>query len=100
MVRLTRRGFITAILAAPLAAVGSFAGNHSGSWVEMIASDCHIGKPSTFKGVTGMWTNLYKDEDPLKPWVYLEFADGRIIRHEKFTKLPFYPMGDFAGVES
>jgi len=35
--RLNRRGFVAAILAAPLAAVGSFANNHTVTWAEFVA---------------------------------------------------------------
>lgn len=94
---MNRRGFIAAILAAPLAAVGSFAGNHNeGSWVELIASDCHIGNPETFQGPVAIWTvdHIYPDAD----WVLLEFGDGRVLRHQKYThkqvKLPFVNIGD------
>lgn len=101
-----RRGFIAAILAAPLAVVGSFAGNHTeGCWVEMIASDCHISKPETFKGPTEMWTNVF----PGKNWVLIKFGDGgKIVMKEEWQGkhgLPWVRLGDqvslkgnFAGV--
>ncbi len=90
---MNRRGFITAILAAPLAAVGIFAGNHTkeGAWVEMIAG--RMAGPDAFakfKGPVAIWTmpSKYKVQ-----WVLIEFGDGRITRHEvypgKSMKLPF-----------
>ncbi len=92
-----RRGFIAAILAAPLAVVGSFAGNHTeaeGAWVEMIASDCHISKPETFKGPTEMWTNIF----PGKNWVLIKFGDGGeiVMKQEWHGKsgLPWVSSGD------
>ena len=95
---MNRRGFITAILAAPLAVVGSFAGNHKKVWAIHMPSfkgDMHISKPSTFKGPVGMWTNLFPDKD----WVYVEFGDGKIVRIEEWHgKNPLFhvvtPPGD------
>lgn len=89
--KFNRRGFMAAMFAAPLAALGNFAGNHNlaGSGVEL-TSDCHIGEPSSFTVVTDIWTNLYPDS----PWVHLQFSDGRIIRYENWDKIPFHPMGN------
>jgi len=88
---MNRRGFIASILAAPLAAWGYFAGNHSvdGTWVTF-ASDIHMG---SFKNTTTMWmTQIH----PNKDWMYITIADGKIIRHERWPgkKLPFVDMGD------
>jgi len=89
--RFNRRRFITAILAAPLVALGSFAGNHGndGAWVTF-SSDIHMG---SFKNTTTMWmTQIY----PNKDWVYITIADGKIIRNERWPgkQLPFFDMGD------
>lgn len=86
---MNRRGFIAAILAAPLAVVGSFDAGPL-TWV---ASDIHR---SSFKGPVAIWTvaHIYPDAD----WVLIEFGDGKVIRHQKYThkqvKIPFVSMGD------
>ena len=86
---MNRRGFIAAILAAPLAAWGYFAGNHSvaGQWVTF-ASDIHIGSYKT----TSMWVHGFKGDG----WVFFEFSNGKIIRKQNWPgkNLPFIDMGE------
>ncbi len=78
-----RRGFIAAILAAPLAAVGYFTGNHNITYQTA----------SIFASPKVIWTNIY----PGKDWVRIEFGDGgKIISKQKWPgkKLPFVSMGE------
>ena len=91
-----RRGFIAAIFAAPLALLGSFAGNHNLVAGRLAGPDAF----AKFKGsteITEMWTNIF----PGKNWVLVKFGDGgTIISKEEWhgkSGLPWVSIGDHCG---
>jgi hypothetical protein len=95
---MNRRGFIAAILAAPLAAVGSFAGSHnSGFWVELGASaKPYYDAVKDFKGPVSIWMRC--KSGPQKIWTVMDihYGDGTVKRYERWpdNMAPWVHLGD------
>jgi len=104
---MNRRGFIVAIFAAPLAALGSFAGNHNTiTWAEFVKFIKAIrSAPSAYETANissgkhkmlGVWVEIKATPAQQKTIFFMDidYGSGRLVRYQRWPgkDMPFVRM--------